>query len=146
MPELSCCQLTCHSLHAAPGLAGWGEAGAGEPARPLSCGRGSEQVGSCLSQDPCSCFVRWNAAVGSVRHIQMYFLPFLMTSTEAFSVVVVTNWECSAWGSTRLWGWVRLAQPCSQPENQRLAVLGRPSRQEISRKDLPVQLPDLAAR
>lgn len=88
MPELSCCQLTCHSLHAAPGLAGWGEAGAGEPARPLSCGRGSKQVGSCLSQDPCSHSARWNVAVENVRLIQMYFLPFPMTFTEAFAVLM----------------------------------------------------------
>lgn len=121
MPELSCCQLTCHSLHAAPGLAGWGEAGAGEPARPLSCGQGSEQVGSCLSQDPCSCSARWNVAVESVRQIQMYFLPsphdFHRNLCSGVDEEVVLNWECSLWGSTKLWGRGKLAHPCSQPEN-----------------------------
>lgn len=70
MPEPGCCQLTCHSLHAAPGLAGWGEAGAGEPARPRSRGRGSQQVGSCLSQAPRSCSLRSYLAVESARHFQ----------------------------------------------------------------------------
>lgn len=88
MPELTCCQLTCHSLHVALGLAGWGEAGAGEPAWPLSCGRGSEQVGSCLSQDPCSRSAWWNVAVESVRQIQI-FCPLPVTFTEVFAVVLM---------------------------------------------------------
>lgn len=129
MPELSGCQLTCHSLHAAPGLAGWGEAGAGEPAQPPSCGRGSEQVGNCLSQDPCSRSTRWNVAVESVRQTWMYFLPpphdFHRGLCSGVGGEVVLNWESPVWGSTRLWGWGRPAHPCSQPESQRLGVLGR---------------------
>lgn len=89
MPELSCCQLTCHSLHVALGLAGWGEAGAGEPAWPQSCGRGSGQLGSCLSQDPCSCSARWNMAVESVRQLQVCFLPLPHDFAEAFAVVLM---------------------------------------------------------
>ena len=91
MPEPGCCQLTCHSLHAAPGLAGWGEAGAGEPARPQSRGRGSERVGSCLSQTPCSRSAGWYLAGESTRHFQprMYFPPLPMTFMEGLAVVSV---------------------------------------------------------
>lgn len=87
MPEPDCCQLTCHSLHAAPGLMGLGEAGAGEPAWPRSCGRGSEQVGSCLSQAPRSYSARWYLAVESARHfqLQLYCFSSPKTFTEGFS-------------------------------------------------------------
>lgn len=125
MPEPGCCQLTCHSLHAAPGLAGWGEAGAGEPARPRSRGRGSEQVGSCLSQASRSRSARWYLAVESARHFQpqMYFAPpppprdFQGGLCSGVSEEVVLNWKHSVEGSTGLGSWWRpahLPQPAQK--------------------------------
>lgn len=95
MPEPGCCQLTCHSLHAAPGRTGWGgEAGAGEPARPRSRGRGSQQVGSRLSPAPRSCSARRCLAAESARHFQppMYVFGFFIL----FCPVTFAEW--CRWG------------------------------------------------
>lgn len=120
MPEPGCCQLTCHSLHAAPGLAGWGEAGAGEPVWPQSSGRGSEQVGSCLSQAPCSALPGgvWLWKVQGTSSLACIFPPphdFHGGLCSRVGGEVVLNWKHSVGGSTGLWGWGRPAHLQPQP-------------------------------
>lgn len=111
MLEPGCCQLTCHSLHTALGPTGWGEAGAGEPAQPQSHGRGSKQVGSCLTQAPRSCSVRHYLSVESARHFQPRVQGFSSPCDCHGSLCsgvggeVVPNWKHSVRRSTGWQGW-----------------------------------------
>lgn len=114
MPEPGCCQLTCHSSHAAPGLAGWGEAGAGEPARPPSRGRGSQQAGSCLSCSSVLGCRKCKALPALDIYIYIFiFFPYGFHGGLYSGVTgkLVQNWKHLIGESTGLRGWGRPVHP-----------------------------------